>query len=667
MITTTAAVMSKASSVFAAPWARAGRTRTGGPVQLLLLACVSVLAACGGGGGGQSPSPPSGPGTVTLAGVVRGGQSAVAGSTVTLFGAGGTAGGGASAIGSAKTDGNGAFSIALNCNTAPLTPASPLYVSAVGGNAGGGTNPAIALQSALGQCQNLPASVTVNGLSTAASAYALNAFEGSSGIGGKSPGLANAFATVASLVDAATGNPAASLPAAAACSGASPPVNCFAVERLNALANAVASCVEGAAGGAAQCAALFDCAAPGATFDGGTGLCTAPRGATLPSDTLQAVLDVARNPGTVAVAGVYHLASLATTFQPAPASAPSDWTLSLNYTGGGLSEPTQAAIDAAGNVWLADYNNAVSEFGPTGAALSPTGGFTGGGLRESFGIAIDANGNVWVTDEESASSVNSAHGSITELGPKGAPLSGANGYSSAGVYFPEAVAVDGLGNIWVADYGDSNLSELQGSSSQNPGGSKSPSPGYSGGGLSFPLGIAIDGSGTVWLADNGANQVSAFSSTGIPLSPPAGYTGGGLDVPQALAIDQGGNVWVANLFGNSVTELSPTGLPVRATAVSGGGLAAPGGVAIDGAGHVWLTNYDGATLSEFTGGTGADPGAALSPASGFSGAGLARPFSPAIDSAGNLWTGNFGNDSVTEFIGVAAPVKTPLIGLPQSP
>jgi DNA-binding beta-propeller fold protein YncE len=44
-----------------------------------------------------------------------------------------------------------------------------------------------------------------------------------------------------------------------------------------------------------------------------------------------------------------------------------------------------------------------------------------------------------------------------------------------------------------------------------------------------------------------------------------------------------------------------------------------------------------------------------------------QPFALAIDPSGNLWVTNFGGDSVTEFIGVAAPVRTPLIGVPDSP
>jgi hypothetical protein len=58
----------------------------------------------------------------------------------------------------------------------------------------------------------------------------------------------------------------------------------------------------------------------------------------------------------------------------------------------------------------------------------------------------------------------------------------------------------------------------------------------------------------------------------------------------------------------------------------------------------------------------------LSPASGFGlDASLLESYSIALDASGNLWVSNFGNSTVTEFIGIAAPVKTPLAGPPQTP
>jgi len=595
--------------------------------------------------------------------VVSTGQIPLIGSAVSLY----LAGSPATLITSGTTDSTGTFKLAFSCSTAPLTAKGLLYLIAQGGSTGTGSNAAIMLETALGQCQALPATASVDELTTVASAYALNAFHGSSGIGGDGPGLAPAFATVAALADPKSGGPASSLPTTAACSSKTPPVNCIAVERLSSLGSALAACDRTPVAGSQQCAALLGCAVSGASFDAGTGLCTLPKGAALPENTLQAVLAIARNPGISAIEGIYQLSTASAVFSPALTSLPTDWTLSLNFTGGGLGEPTGTAIDGSGNVWVANYNSAVTELSPSGAAISPGTGYTGGGLLESFGIAIDGDGNAWVANEQSGG-VNSGLGSVTELSSTGAVLSGTGGYFAGGVYFPEAVAIDKSGHVWIANYGNSTLSELQGSSGASPGAALSPASGDTGGGLSFPQAIATDDGGNVWVANTGANQLSEFSSTAQALSPPGGFSGGGLDVPQAIAIDQNGDVWAANFFGDSVSVFNGSGAPLKTTAISGGGLQAPGGIAIDGAGNAWVTNFRGASLSEFASLGASAGGAPLSPAtSGFTGAGLAQPFSAAIDSSGNIWIANFGNNSVTEFIGIAAPVRTPLIGTPQSP
>ena len=91
-------------------------------------------------------------------------------------------------------------------------------------------------------------------------------------------------------------------------------------------------------------------------------------------------------------------------------------------------------------------------------------------------------------------------------------------------------------------------------------------------------------------------------------------------------------------------------------------------VAVDGAGTVWVTNYQGNSLSEIDGASSATPGTFLSPSTGFgSDASLLEPYALAIDSSGNIWVSNSGKNTLTEFIGVAAPVKTPLAGPPQTP
>ena len=646
----------------------------------LFAAAALLLAACGGGGSaatGANPIPDPGPNAKVLKGLVRGGQPAVTGSTVTLYQA--NAGAAPTLLARTTSDGSGNFLLRFNCTAAAGTAGSSgnaasdglLYAVASGGNPGlsdaAANNGALVMMAALGRCSGLPAFTTLNEVTTAAAAWALNGFTSVSGSAGglavtvqasgsNRTGLANAFATAAVLADANTGL----IPTSAAGSYVA-----GSQQKLYTLANALAACVNTSGGSSPQCALLFACATPGASVTG-AGSCSGGTGR-VPADSFGAALNVVRYPGTVAIAGIYDVAMQNVVFSPALSAAPNDWTLSLNFTGGGLKDPTQVAVDAAGNVWLANYSDAVSAFSPTGAALSPATGYTGGGLHESFGIAIDSAGSVWVTNEETPAGVNSKRGSITRLNGSGQILSGDYVTFGGGLNFPEAITLDAAGNVWVGNYGNSTLSKFAGSAAATPGSALSPDAGYTGGGLSFPQGLALDGSGNIWASNTGSDQLSAFSANGVALSPDSGYTGGGLSVPQSLAIDTGGFVWATNAYGNSLSRFRSDGTPAQANAFTGGGLSKPGGVAVDGAGTVWVTNYGNGTLTALQGSQAAVPGAVLSPATGFVGAGLSKPFNPAIDSAGNLWVSNFGNGSLTQFVGLAAPVRTPMLGLPVAP
>ena len=79
-----------------------------------------------------------------------------------------------------------------------------------------------------------------------------------------------------------------------------------------------------------------------------------------------------------------------------------------------------------------------------------------------------------------------------------------------------------------------------------------------------PQAIAIDGSGNAWIANgNTVSSITEISSGGTTLSPVAGYTGGGVDGPDAIAIDPSGNVWISNNGNNNfITELIGAATPV---------------------------------------------------------------------------------------------------------
>ncbi|MDN5863554.1 MAG: hypothetical protein L0H19_08910, partial [Salinisphaera sp.] len=435
--------------------------------------------------------------TRAISGALNGGQQPVENSTVTLYAAGlGIMG--ASVVATATTDANGQFIFpSFTC------PSTPMYVVAEGGNPGfapGTDNTAIHMMAALGDCSAMPSFVNINEVTTVAAAYALNGFIGGSGcvncgaglpgsvsnVHGKNPGLINAFSMAARLADVSLGTASPPLPSNAACALATPPANCGLVKRLSSLANSLAACINTTSAASAQCTELFDCATPGAIFSGGA--CTAGAGYTKASDTLQALLYIARNPAQVGIVGVYDVATKNVVFTPDLSAAPIDWTLSLNVTGGGLDGPVDIAIDADGHVWVANALNSgsISEFLPDGTAVSPGDGYPWFGIDSPVEIAIAADGHVWVTQYFYR---------ILEYQPDG--TTGGIGYlgDASVVYAPIAIAADG--HVWVAGAGAfANVGDYL------PSGSFVSS--YTGGGLSSsPSGIAIDADGHVWIANNG--------------------------------------------------------------------------------------------------------------------------------------------------------------------
>ena len=640
--------------------------RSAGAVpQWMLGPLLALLLAGCGGGGATTPAgvPPAGP--AVASGHVFSGQHPVAGAAVKLYAAGDRAGVAPALLASAGSDAGGKFDIAsLACPSSN----SEIYYIAEGGDTGSGPNAALHLMAVLGQCGSIPQSAVINELTTSAAAYALAQFLGATGTGtalssadqisGSPLGLEVGVRRALGLVDAGHGSPGGALPAASDCSGPGMPLNCEAELKLDTLADALTACGNGSDAASGSCIALFCAATPGASYDSVHGSCSIPA---LPKDTLQAALSVTLNPGTVSMQGIQAVAESALAYAPALVSAPGDWALALNFTGGGLGEPAAVAVDAGNNLWVANYNGVVSEFDAQGVPVSAK-GYSGGGLEESFAIAIAADGNVWVTNEQSSPRINSGQGSLTVLAPDGSILSGDGGYQGGGLDFPLALAIDAAGNAWVANEANASISSFA------PGGTaRSPYTGYTGSGLGFPSGVAIDAAADVWVSNTSSDAITKLSNNGSVLSGSSGYTGGGLSGPSAIALDEQGNAWVCNYYGNSVTALSGGGQPLGGTPYGAGHFTGPAGIAVDAAGTVWVTNYHGASLSTLAGAEAATPGAALSPESGFAGGGLSLPFNPAVDQAGNVWIGNSGNNSITEFIGLAAPVRTPLSGLPARP
>ena len=600
-----------------------------------------VLGIAGCGGGSTMVGNPITGGTtytgVGFGGKAMAGKLPLIGATVQLYAAGTTGNGssGSALLTSAlTTDANGAFTVPAGYICPVAT--TQVYVVARGGKVGAATsaNSAVVLLTAMGACNQVVASsqMVVNEVTTVAATYALSQFLSVGGNVGASAtntvGLSNAVATALALADISAGTSPGPTFAA---NGASP------AAKIDSVANVLNGCVASTANGSA-CTSLFTA--------------TTPTGGSAPTNTLDAALNLVRNPAAN-VASLYTLSGGSTAFGPVVGAAPSDWTLFVNYTGGGMNAPSGVGIDSVGNVWVASYFDVASVFSPLGKPLQSN-GITGFGLSASYGLAVDTNDHAWIPNEPST---GVAGNSVSVLTSSGQSVAGSGGFTSGGLDFPISVAIDTDGSAWVVDYGNSHLTHLSGS-----GQALSGAAGYTSNLFAFPVAAAVDGSHNAWVVNQSGNTVTKVSSDGSQFT---NFNCG--DGPSNLAFDRLGNVWVTNYYGNSISEISGSGAIVSAGYV-GGGINHPQGIAIDGAGNVWIANFRSPSITELAGSTAAVPGATLSPAGGLGAdAALLEAYAISVDASGNLWISNFGSNTLTEFVGLAVPVKTPQLGPPVIP
>jgi hypothetical protein len=419
----------------------------------------------------------------TLKGNVHGGQNPIAGATIQLYQSGNSAGYGQGATSlipvtsggyyaggatgcvasgtqtcynTVTTDANGNFSITglYSC-----TSGTQVYIVATGGNTGSGTNTASNLMTGMGLCDNVPSIpfLQINEVTTVATVWALSPFitdaSGVITIGtstGNTAGLAEAFGDIGSLSNVTYGT------AVASTTNVTVPT-----QEIYAIANSLAACVNstGYSDAGMACSNLFNY----------TGL-------TSSSDTIAAAISMARNPGTNAN-NILALGSgkpaFATTFTTA-----NDLTLAVTYSGNGISSPSALAIDASGNVFIANsVGNSVSEFSHGGVAATGSPFTAAGTMSTPSGLAVDAAGDIWVA--------NSGNNTLTELTSLGTSPTYVT-VNTGGLSGPNSIAFDGLGNAWVSNYSNNSVSEFTSNGTAVAG-----SP-FMATGLASPIGVAIN-------------------------------------------------------------------------------------------------------------------------------------------------------------------------------
>jgi RHS repeat-associated protein len=318
---------------------------------------------------------------------------------------------------------------------------------------------------------------------------------------------------------------------------------------------------------------------------------------------------------------------------------------------GQLNEPKGIAVDAKGNVWVADTrNNRIQEFKATGELVRAFGteGSGNGQFKKPTGLAVDAEGDLWVAD--------TANNRLQRFSSEGGYLSqvGIAGNENGQFSKPEGVAADASGNISVADTANNRVQKLTGSEFVLKFGGS----GSGAGQLSAPGAVATDSSGNVWVADTGHNRVQEFNSKGefVREFGAEGAGNGAFNAPRGIAVSATGNVYVTDGGNNRVQEFNSKGEFLRAFGVKGTGngqFKKLWAVAVDGEGHVWTAEGGEAgfgegldRVQEFTA-----EGAYMSQF-GKEGTGsgqLNEPKGIAIDAKGNVWVADTRNNRIQEF------------------
>jgi len=197
-------------------------------------------------------------------------------------------------------------------------------------------------------------------------------------------------------------------------------------------------------------------------------------------------------------------------------------------------------------------------------------------LGRPFSLAMDAGGNLYIADSagERIRKID-FNGTITTIAGNGhAGFSGDGGLAvNASLQTPVGVAVDQAGNVYIAD-GDNNRIRKVSSSGIISTFAGNGSGGFSGDGglavdatINIPYDVAVDGAGNVYIADAGNNRIRRVSTSNIITTVAGtdtnGFGGDGgpatqaiLNFPWGLAIDPGGNVYVGDRVNERVRKIA---------------------------------------------------------------------------------------------------------------
>lgn len=287
--------------------------------------------------------------------------------------------------------------------------------------------------------------------------------------------------------------------------------------------------------------------------------------------------------------------------------------------------PRRVTVDGAGDLWVSDGNQTLRKVTTGGTVTTVAGvvsayGWVDGPAASArfnglAGLAFVPSGRLAIADEfnHAVRLLDLTQGVSTFAGAP--PQAGnANGLATAARFSgPQGVVVDGLGNAYVADYGNSSIRKV------DPTGQTTTLAGTAG--LSTPTGLALDGAGNLFVTDMNNHTLLRITPAGV-MSTFAGLAGtaGSIDgtgaaarfnYPYMVAVDASGNLYLSETGNHTIRRITPggvvttlAGLAGAAGLTDGTGSAArfnmPTGIAVDGSGNLFVGDMNNNSIRKIT-------------------------------------------------------------------